>query len=88
MRDPRQYERPLCAEVGTDMFYTEDIDGEGKNTISRQARDICKRCQHITECAEWGIHNERYGIWGGLTPLQRDEIRYIQGIRVRTWDIA
>lgn len=88
MRDPRKYERPLCAEVGTESFFPEDIDGEGRFTVSRQAKDICRRCTHITECAEWGIHNERHGIWGGLTALERKRIRSKLGIPVRTWDIA
>jgi hypothetical protein len=36
---------------------------------------ICGKCVHQSECAEWGIKNERYGIWGGLTHGKRARIR-------------
>lgn len=88
MRDPRNYESPLCAEVGVDTFYPEDIDGEGKNLTIRAAKRICDRCQHLTECAEWAIYNERFGIWGGLTSGQRIHIRRKMGIQVRREESA
>lgn len=75
MRDPRNYESPLCAQVGVDAFYPEDIDGDGKNLTIRAAKRICARCQHVTECAEWAIQNEQFGIWGGLTSGERIFIR-------------
>jgi predicted Fe-S protein YdhL (DUF1289 family) len=88
MRDPREYERPICAEVGPDLFYPEDIEGNGKFELVDKARRICQGCSHITECAEWGIYNERYGIWGGLTAYQRRIIRRRRNIQVRKEDIA
>jgi hypothetical protein len=43
------------------------------------AKSICRTCPHKAECAEWGINNERYGIWGGLT--QKDRSTYTKAIR-------
>lgn len=72
MREPRRYEAPLCAEIGGDWWF---IDKDDNNIDPRLPKSICGRCQHQTECAEWGIANEDYGIWGGLTPRQRQKIR-------------
>lgn len=85
MREPRNYENPLCAEVGTDIYYPEDLV-DGSQLAMRQAQRICGSCIHQAECAEWGIRHERYGIWGGLTVNQRDVIRRQRGLKVR--DIA
>lgn len=84
MREPRKYENPLCAEVGTDIYYPEDLD-DGKQIAMRQAIQLCGKCIHQFECAEWGIVNEEYGIWGGLTVNQRNIARRRRGIRVRKY---
>ena len=77
-REPWRYEQPLCAEVGTDLFYLEDKDEV--SSIPRvsdydNARKICNSCAHISECREWGINNEVHGFWGGLNPKERQIIR-------------
>jgi WhiB family redox-sensing transcriptional regulator len=76
MREPREYENPLCAEVGGDLFFAEK-ENEGKliRLNIAAAKSICRRCQHTSECAEWAIRKERYGIWGGLTDSDRAAIR-------------
>ena len=76
MREPHEFEVPLCAQVGGDLFFP-DKENEGKlvRLSIASAKSICRSCQHITECAEWGIHKERYGIWGGLTDSDRRRIR-------------
>lgn len=80
MREPRDYEAPLCAEVGGEYWFPEDISGEGKYEDINLAKRICGNCRHRIECAEWGIHKERYGIWGGLTRFDRIKIRRRLGI--------
>ena len=72
MREPRQYEAPLCAQVGGELWFP---DKGGDTTVVHRATAICNQCIHRLECAEWGIHYERHGIWGGLTPRQRKRIR-------------
>lgn len=88
MRDPRRYESPLCATVGVESFYPEDLIGEGKFETVIAAKSVCNRCQHITECAEWALYNERFGIWGGLTANERKKIRRRRGIQVRREESA
>jgi hypothetical protein len=43
---------------------------------------LCGKCVHQSECAEWGIKNERFGIWGGLTHGKRARIRTARGITI------
>ncbi len=73
MREPREFEDPLCAQTGGDFWFPEKGDSRSYEII--YARNICNNCIHQSECAEWGIHNERYGIWGGLTEWDRKQLR-------------
>lgn len=79
MREPRQYEAPLCAQVGGDIWFPEQ---GGDHTVISTAKSICNQCNHRVECAEWGIHYERFGIWGGLTNFQRNAIRRKRKIKL------
>jgi WhiB family redox-sensing transcriptional regulator len=38
------------------------------------ARRVCRACPVAVECREWGI-DEPHGIWGGLSPRQRQQAR-------------
>lgn len=78
--EPWNFEQPLCAEVGLEIFYLKDRDelapAEG-NSIGDYAlaKSICHRCDHLTQCAEWGLENEFHGVWGGMTPVEREKVR-------------
>lgn len=85
MREPRQYEAPLCAEVDGDLWFPEQGGNLGHVLLAKR---ICGECTHRIECAEWGIHNERHGIWGGITSRERESIRARRGIRVRREESA
>jgi WhiB family transcriptional regulator, redox-sensing transcriptional regulator len=52
------------------------------------AKSICNLCPHRIECAEWGIENEYYGIWGGLTERQRQSIRRQRNISLKGEGVA
>jgi len=70
MRSPREFETPLCAQVDGELWFPE------KGTAPPvEARMICGRCSHKTECAEWGIKHETHGIWGGLSSRDRQRLR-------------
>lgn len=83
LRKPSEYENPLCAQVGGDLFYNDDIDEKGEDSVVRfkMAQRICSGCEHIKECYEWGIKYEYHGIWGGTTPTQRKYIRRKQRLK-------
>jgi WhiB family redox-sensing transcriptional regulator len=58
-----------CRESSVDRFYPEQPHFE-------EARAICRRCRVIDECLEHALAvPERYGVWGGRSPLERVELR-------------
>lgn len=75
---PWKFERPLCAEIGTEIFFIEDKDeatSRARQADYTSAKLICSRCEHITECGEWAIKKEKHGFWGGYAPHERKAIR-------------
>lgn len=76
-RGPWEFENPACAGSSLEIFYEDDVDDQNsanKNKLKEVVK-VCGLCSHRLECAEWGITKERWGIWGGLTPKQRENIR-------------
>jgi len=61
-------EQAACSEVGPGPW---DSDDETNNSY-REARRVCRVCPVAAECLEWALANdERYGMWGGMTPAER-----------------
>jgi len=87
VREPRFYENPGCAEVGGDIWFPDYFNGVITEELSI-AINICKRCPHQTECAEWGISNEIHGVWGGMLPSERALIRSEKGIKLKEDNVA
>lgn len=87
MRQPHEYESPGCREVGGDWWFPEK-DGTAGSLEFKIALSVCGSCLHKKECAEWGIANERFGVWGGLPERERARIRAQRGIRIREEGVA
>lgn len=55
-----------CAEVDPVIFFPE----KGEKTAD--AKRVCFSCEVRLECLQYSLDmNERFGIWGGLTELDR-----------------
>ena len=66
-------ERALCAETGPDVFFPES----GGSTL--KAKLVCQRCPVKVECLDYAInHDERFGIWGGLSERERRRLKTSQ----------
>lgn len=78
MREPFEFESPLCAEVDSELFFPEREPGKA---TFQQAKSICSKCIHKTECLEWAITNFEWGIWGGTTEKQRQKMRRKRGLK-------
>jgi hypothetical protein len=87
-KKPWEFEQPLCAEIGVELFYSEDRDDVRPKTKIlgdyNAARQVCGSCIHVADCAEWGIQHEVHGVWGGLSPQNREAIRKQRRITVNT----
>lgn len=50
--------------------------GSNASNETRWAKQMCKECPIQRECLEYAlIADEKYGIWGGLTATERDQLR-------------
>lgn len=76
-KKPWEFENSLCSEIGTELFYIEDGYKEARevNLEYKMAKKLCNGCVNLLDCADWGIKHEAFGIWGGLTPIERRQIR-------------
>lgn len=62
---------PAEVAAAVDLFY-EDEDDE----VVALARSICAGCPARRECLAIAMaRNEKYGMWGGLTPAERQRLR-------------
>ena len=70
-------ERAACREEDPDLFYPPEGE-RGSNLALRElvAKRICATCPVQSECAAYALAvDERYGVWGGLTPAERQRRR-------------
>ncbi|GLY55345.1 WhiB family transcriptional regulator [Lentzea sp. NBRC 102530] len=73
----------LCKETDPEAFYPLATGG----TNGREGKRICAACPAQLMCLDWGLHHERYGIWGGTSVNERIQLRKQLGIREPTEDI-
>jgi WhiB family redox-sensing transcriptional regulator len=63
-------ERALCAQTDPEAFFPE------KGGSSREAKRVCLSCEVRSECLEYALaHDERFGIWGGLSERERRRLK-------------
>jgi WhiB family redox-sensing transcriptional regulator len=63
-------ERALCAQTDPEAFFPE------KGGSTREAKRVCTGCEVRAECLEYArAHDERFGIWGGLSERERRRLR-------------
>jgi WhiB family redox-sensing transcriptional regulator len=71
--DPEHQEwqdRALCAETDPEAFFPE------KGGSTREAKRICNGCEVRAQCLEYALeHDERFGIWGGLSERERRKLK-------------
>ena len=73
-------EAALCAQTDPELFFPE------KGGSGREAKLICARCDVRPECLAYALdHDERFGVWGGLTEMERRKLRKA---RAKTRDAA
>jgi WhiB family redox-sensing transcriptional regulator len=67
---PEWQERALCSQTDPEAFFPE------KGGSTREAKRICSRCEVKGECLEYALgHDERFGIWGGLSERERRRLK-------------
>lgn len=66
------WEDGVCRSMDPDLFFADESVLEPSPIVIA----ACGRCPLSTECLDWAMRNmERYGVWGGTTPKQREKLR-------------
>ncbi len=62
-------DRALCSQTDPEAFFPE----KGRST--REAKKVCASCDVKAECLDYALrHDERFGIWGGLSERERRKL--------------
>lgn len=67
-----------CTNTDPDLWFPDDSDRGQSDTRSRYrvAKKLCAECPVQQLCLEYAIiQQEEYGMWGGLTPVERLRLR-------------
>lgn len=60
----------ICAQTDPEAFYPE------KGGSTKKAKKICGGCEVRLECLQYALdHDERFGIWGGLSERERRRLK-------------
>jgi WhiB family redox-sensing transcriptional regulator len=60
----------VCAQTDPESFFPE------KGGSTREAKAVCRGCDVVPECLEYALlHDERYGIWGGMSERERRRLK-------------
>lgn len=63
-------DRALCAQTDPEAFFPE------KGGSTREAKRVCTGCEVRAECLDYALtHDERFGIWGGMSERERRRLR-------------
>jgi len=68
------WSRANCKGISTDLFFLEEDLLRRKQITTSHIRRICFACPIRRECYRYGFEKERWGIWGGVTPNERNDI--------------
>ena len=69
---PGWVERAACAETDGAAFFPNEQNIAAYTT----AKKVCARCPVTAECLAWALEtNSREGLWGGLSPLERERLK-------------
>src|SRR5512144_3108799 len=66
-----------CQHGDHELFFPpEEEQGEYFRLRVSMAKRICANCPVRRQCTSYALaHDERYGVWGGLTPAERERLR-------------
>jgi WhiB family redox-sensing transcriptional regulator len=69
VRDEWQ-DRAICAQTDPEAFFPE------KGGSTKPSKKICAGCEVRAECLAYALdHDERFGVWGGLSERERRRLK-------------
>jgi len=77
-------EMPNAACIGhAELFFINLPYTAEERTKEKLAKQLCLICPHLTECRDYALAHEDYGIWGGTSEKQRSYLRRDMNIVVQ-----
>lgn len=69
-------ERAACRGMSSAVFFSPQGErGRRRRQREERARRICGRCEVLEQCAAMALdYRERYGVWGGMSGGERQNI--------------
>lgn len=76
-----------CRNVDSSLFFhPEGERGPARAAREAAAKAVCRRCPVISECLRHALATrEPYGVWGGLSESEREEVLAGQRPFVAAW---
>lgn len=81
--------RGACSGMGAEVFFPEIQETYGRRgrppivAAEKPALAVCAGCDVRADCLQWALEHEDYGVWGGMTAIQRRLLRERAGGRTR-----
>ena len=68
-------DRAACLDEDPELFFPIGNTGPAILQIE-EAKAVCRRCTVVDVCLKWAIESgQDAGVWGGLTELERRELK-------------
>ena len=65
-----------CRDHSVGTFFPDSVRGEAWLIAVNHAKRICRSCPVIEDCRDFAVNTqERWGIWGALTPAERSDLQ-------------
>lgn len=67
-------DQAACRTVHPELFFPVGTTGPARRQLA-DAKSVCRRCPVTVACLAWAMDTgQRYGVWGGLSEDERDEL--------------
>lgn len=71
-------DRAACLSEDPEIFFCFGSDFGGRTDESaaalEKAKSVCRPCPVKTQCLEWALDHENWGVWGGTSAYERRQI--------------
>lgn len=71
----------LCAGLDCELWFPAEVSRRGRHRHGedRAAKQICESCPVSHQCLQHALdHDESDGVWGGLSPQERRELKQVR----------
>lgn len=71
----------LCAGLDSELWFPAEVSRRGRHRHGddRDAKRICGSCPVIDQCLQHALdHGEADGVWGGMSPEERRELKRVR----------